>query len=351
MENATAYQFEVTRSHGDAAPTAFFVTLAEATAYCRAELGGFTNRSDDQAELTPMRGSQQVRFRGPHGLRWVEHLCPVVPMGTTAPRFNPGQAVRLFGVERRLYVQSRSFADGTWQYQFQGFTGIYPEALVFGPNTEPTPPATPAALALPEPEPERPTLLFSLHSTKLGSEADEQGQRTWRELPPRLFLRVKPEQPRLTRIAALCGTTGRLFPTSAYDFGPFRLESGREFATVQRLADYFAAQHEGMMPAVGAAMLLTTDGSTREIRPTNGKSFELSQLYEALSCDYVDVIAPQHGPYQGYIMVIDDEGKFRERPINPLATAAWYQTYPLADYSPVDVVAGPVLLMKSALFK
>lgn len=51
------------------------------------------------------------------------------------------------------------------------------------------------------------------------------------------------------------------------------------------------------------------------------------------------------------IMVIDDESKHKELPTNPLATAVWYQTYPLADYSPVDVVAGPVMLMKSELFK
>ncbi|GAB2961680.1 hypothetical protein GCM10027048_32370 [Hymenobacter coalescens] len=75
------------------------------------------------------------------------------------------------------------------------------------------------------------------------------------------------------------------------------------------------------------------------------------QLYALLEANYIGVHCPQHGPYEGYILVFDDEGKDRRRPINPLATAAWYETYPLEHYSPVDVVAGTVLLMKSALLR
>ena len=43
--------------------------------------------------------------------------------------------------------------------------------------------------------------------------------------------------------------------------------------------------------------------------------------------------------------------KLLTKAINPLATAAWYETYPLEHYSPVDVVAGPVLLMKSSMMR
>jgi hypothetical protein len=357
METAPAYQFEVTSTHGDATPAAFFVTLAEATAYCRELLGGFTNRSDDraeQADLVP--NGDRVRFRGPQGVRWVKFLTNAVPVGTAAPRFNPGQPVRVFGVERLLYVQARYFAFGTWQYTFQSFTGIYPEALVFAPHIEPTPPrpAGPAALVSPEPEPEQPEpqpLLFSLHSTKLASEAQGQPGWRWRELPPRLFLKVRTTRPASARIAALCGTTGHLFTTPAYNAGPFKLESGQELATVQELGSYFVGQFAAMMPADGAAMLLETDGTLREIRPEKGKSFKRKQLCYAIGCEWIEVIAPQHGPYQGYIMVIDEGGKHAQRAINPLATAIWYETYPLADYSPVDVVVGPVLLMKSELLK
>ena len=188
-------------------------------------------------------------------------------------------------------------------------------------------------------------LLFSLHSSQIlaGAAPD------WRALPPRLFVRVQADQE--PQIVALCGTTGKRFVTHAYEQGPFRLENGQQVASVSALAAYFAGQHRAMFPAEGAAMLLRTDGSTQEIKPTNGKSFKLDQMYEALNCDFIDVHRPQHGPHQDWIIVFDDEGKFKERPINPLATALWYESYPLDRYSPVDVVAGPVLLMKSRMMK
>lgn len=188
-------------------------------------------------------------------------------------------------------------------------------------------------------------LLFSLHNTEL---VKPEGANF--PLPPRLFLRMAPGQPAL--IVALCGTTGKLFSTTSYDGGPFQVVGGDAYATRQALGAFFQTQHAGMLPAEGAAMLLGVDGSTREVRPEKGrKSFGLAQLYATLEADYIDVHCPQHGPYEGYILVFDDEGKDRRRPINPLATAAWYETYPLEHYSPVDVVAGPVLLMKSALLR
>lgn len=188
-------------------------------------------------------------------------------------------------------------------------------------------------------------LLFSLHNTEL---IQPEGANF--PLPPRLFLRTASGQPAV--IVALCGTTGRLFLTTAYDHGPFQVVAGSEYATRQALGAFFQAQHAGMLPAEGAAMLLGVDGSTREVRPEKSrKSFDLAQLYATLDANYIDVHCPQHGPYEGYILVFDDEGKDRRRPINPLATAAWYETYPLEHYSPVDVVAGPVLLMKSNLMR
>ena len=188
-------------------------------------------------------------------------------------------------------------------------------------------------------------LLFSLHSSQI----QVGPQPAWKALPPRLFVQVQPEQQ--PRIVALCGTTGKRFVTHAYEHGPFKLENGQQVASVGALADYFAGQHRAMFPAEGGAMLLGVDGSTQEIRPSKGKRFKLDQMYEALNCDFIGVHRPQHGPYQEWILVFDDEGKFKERPINPLATALWYESYPLDQFSPVDVVAGPVLLMKSTMMK
>ncbi|MGI4741294.1 MAG: hypothetical protein ACRYG7_39515 [Janthinobacterium lividum] len=188
-------------------------------------------------------------------------------------------------------------------------------------------------------------LLFSLHTTELVQSAESNFP-----LPPRLFLRTAPTSP--AQIVALCGTTGRSFVTTTYDAGPYRLADGQQYPTRQALANFFQCQHARMLPAEGAAMLLGVDGSLQEIRPDKGrKSFKLPQLYAALAADYVDIHCPQHGPYEGYILVFDDEGKHRQRPINPLATALWFETYPLDQYAPVDVVAGPVLLMKSNLMR
>ena len=193
-------------------------------------------------------------------------------------------------------------------------------------------------------------LLFSLHSSQVLA-GDVQGQPFWKSLPPRLFVQVQPEQLEKTCIVALCGTTGKRYETHAYDNGPYQLGDGQRLPTMGALGEYFDGQHRAMLPAEGAAMLLGTDGSIQEIRPSKGKSFKLEQMCEALNCNFIDVHRPQHGPYQDWIIVFDDEGKFRERPINPLATALWYESYPLDHFSPVDVVAGPVLLMKSRLMK
>lgn len=205
---------------------------------------------------------------------------------------------------------------------------------------------TPPAVATRSAEP----LLFSLHSSQILA-GNEQGQPCWKPLPPRLFVQVQPEQPDQSCIVALCGTTGKRYVTHGYAHGPFQLGDGQQLPTVGALAEYFAGQHRAMLPAEGAAMLLGVDGSIQEIRPTKGKTFRLEQMYAALGCDYIDVHHPQHGAYQDWILVFDDEGKFKERPINPLATALWYETYPLDYYSPVDVVAGPVLLMKSNMMR
>jgi hypothetical protein len=203
-------------------------------------------------------------------------------------------------------------------------------------------PTTSALLA--PPQPATGSLLFSLHQmvgTLRGIA---------HKLPNRLFLQVRPgeENP---PIMALCGTTGALFETHAYS-GPFRTASGNSYATEQALGKFFAAQHAGMTPAEGAGTLLDLDGSTREVRPKRDRTtFRFMQLYKMMDCDTIQVHHLDHGPWQGYILLIDENGKFDGAPINPLATAIWFQTYPPADYSPIDVVCGKVVLMKSEMLR
>ena len=341
----TAYHFEVNCGFGDPRPTAFFVTVEEAMAHCERELGIRLTDSHERAHFAAVLPGQQLRMRG-QGLRWLKALRRPVPVAAPAPRYNEGVHVRPYGAAAWLTVQERYFSAGSWQYLMCQGAGTFAEALLFPPGTAPTPPA--AAAAVPQAAvvpPAQGAQLFSLHTTELLRPAAAR-----LPLPPRLFLRTAPGES--AQIVALCGTTGKLFTTSAYNAGPFLLAGGELYPSREALAAFFQQQHARMLPAEGAAMLLGIDGSLREIRPEKGrKSFRLPQLYATLEANYVDVHGPQHGPYEGYILVFDDEGKDRQRPINPLATAIWFETYPLDRYAPVDVVAGPVLLMKSNLLR
>lgn len=347
---APAYHYEVNCGFGDSRPTAFFVTVEEAIAHCERELNLSLTDEAERAHFAAVLPGQQLRMRG-QGLRWLSALRLPVPLAAPAPRYNEGVHVRPFGEPAWLTVQERHFSAGSWQYLLCQGAGTFAEALLFPPGTAPTPPAAVAETApLDAPQATgrpvaREPLLFSLHTTELMPPAAANFP-----LPPRLFLQTSPAGP--ARIVALCGTTGKRFVTTAYDAGPYQLTGGQQYPTRQALADFFRSQHARMLPAQGVAMLLGVDGSLQEIRPDKGrKSFKLPQLYAALAADLVDVYCPQHGPYEGYLLVYDDEGKYRQRPINPLATALWYETYPLDQYAPVDVVAGPVLLMKSNMMR
>jgi hypothetical protein len=170
------------------------------------------------------------------------------------------------------------------------------------------------------------------------------------KLPSRLFLQVRPGQD-TPPIMALCGTTGALFETHAYS-GPFHTATGNHYTTAQALGTFFAAQHAGMTPSEGTGTLLGLDGSTQELRPTGKRStFRFKQLYPLIDADTIQIHHLDHGPWQGYILLMDENGKFSGAPTNPLATAIWFQTYPPADYSPIDIVCGTVVLMKSEMLR
>lgn len=65
------------------------------------------------------------------------------------------------------------------------------------------------------------------------------------------------------------------------------------------------------------ATLYKADGSTRQVEPDNGSSFELEQLYDLLNCDMIQVVPVG----KGEIMVIDEEGKLKsDAKINKKAT-------------------------------
>lgn len=82
------------------------------------------------------------------------------------------------------------------------------------------------------------------------------------------------------------------------------------------------------------------------ITPANGKSFKLAELYRLLDCNLVDVVRLT----DELILIIDDEGKFREPAyLNLLATYLWHQHQPTA--RSVDAIVGRAILCHDRQFR
>ena len=82
------------------------------------------------------------------------------------------------------------------------------------------------------------------------------------------------------------------------------------------------------------------------VSPANGKSFKLPELYRLLDCRLVDVVRIT----DELILIIDDEGKFREPAyLNLLATYLWHQHQPAA--RGVDAIVGRAILCHDQQFR
>ena len=81
------------------------------------------------------------------------------------------------------------------------------------------------------------------------------------------------------------------------------------------------------------------------VSPANGRSFKLAELYRLLDCRTVEVVRLT----EELILIIDDEGKFREPAyLNLLATYLWHQHQPAA--RGVDAIVGRVILCHDKQF-
>lgn len=58
--------------------------------------------------------------------------------------------------------------------------------------------------------------------------------------------------------------------------------------------------------------LLRADGTTAEIRPLDGVSYHLKELYDMLDCRVVEVV---HTLIPGLILICDEEGTFVPNPV------------------------------------
>lgn len=74
------------------------------------------------------------------------------------------------------------------------------------------------------------------------------------------------------------------------------------------------------------AKLIKITGSAprgiRNVKPRNGETFELEELYELLEVDMIEIVPSSNGRQ---LVVIDEEGKLKQNPIvNGLASIACF---------------------------
>lgn len=93
------------------------------------------------------------------------------------------------------------------------------------------------------------------------------------------------------------------------------------------------------------ALLIYPDGKLVKVDPENGKTFELDELYNLLDCEMIQIIEPPSK--KGAILVIDEEGKLKGKPLNGLATEMWQQHCEEGSGRSFDTVVGTVLLTES----
>ena len=82
------------------------------------------------------------------------------------------------------------------------------------------------------------------------------------------------------------------------------------------------------------AQYIKTDGTITEISPKKGLTFSLQELQSYVG-GYIEVVS-----LGKKIMVIDEEGKLKEKPINTFATKKFKEQYP----ETTDVIVGNALI-------
>lgn len=95
------------------------------------------------------------------------------------------------------------------------------------------------------------------------------------------------------------------------------------------------------------ATLIRTDGTTTEVRPERpAEGFKLAQLYALLGCDMIEIVRLG----DGYIMVIDEEGKCKDPiVVNPAAT--YFAKDVAQAIAPDDCIVGHALVCRDSEVK
>ncbi|MFA5934943.1 MAG: DUF3846 domain-containing protein [Candidatus Paceibacterota bacterium] len=89
------------------------------------------------------------------------------------------------------------------------------------------------------------------------------------------------------------------------------------------------------------AQIITTNDQSITVEPKNGIDFKLEEIQEIIGGYMECVYLPNK-----LIMVVDEEGKIKNKPVNYAATAIFQ-----AKYGNSDIIVGDVLLCKSSQIK
>ena len=81
------------------------------------------------------------------------------------------------------------------------------------------------------------------------------------------------------------------------------------------------------------AELLKTDGTRLPITPRNGTDFTFAECYTLLDCTTIQIVET----LDGRLLLIDEEGKFADRPVNGQATALYM-------FGSQDPIMGPAIV-------
>ena len=94
----------------------------------------------------------------------------------------------------------------------------------------------------------------------------------------------------------------------------------------------------------GDAYLTNGEEGAIEISPKNGTNFHLEELYKMLDCSLVQVLYLKND----IIMIIDEEGKFKESNIINLTASVLYN----AQFGKlIDPVVGKAIVCQSKMFR
>lgn len=83
------------------------------------------------------------------------------------------------------------------------------------------------------------------------------------------------------------------------------------------------------------AFLLKAEAEPVEVQPANGKSFSLQEL-QGFVGGYIEIVRCGRPEFAGGLLVLDEEGKLKQKRLNLLATYAYA--------APDDVIVGDALL-------